>query len=143
MKLCKTCGKEKDVKQFHKRSASKDGLASKCKQCSSAYDLSRVNDPKRIAARTAYSSTPRGVEKHRQAKAAYIAREPKKRRAHNAISNAIRDGKLTRKPCETCGSTDKVHAHHDDYARVYDVRWLCNEHHREWHRINGEAKNPS
>lgn len=142
MKICNTCGSEKDVKQFHKRSASKDGLASKCKSCQKLYDDSRLNDPKRIAARTAYAKTPNGVARSNAAKSEYIKRQPRKRAAHSAINNAIRDGKLTRKPCEACGSTDKVHAHHDDYARVYDVRWLCNEHHREWHRINGEAKNP-
>lgn len=142
MKLCGTCDTKKDVNQFHKRSASKDGLAAICRDCQKEYDAERASDPKRLAARLAYAKTPSGIKRASEAKAAYIAREPKKRRAHNAISNAIRDGKLSRKPCEICGSVKRVHAHHDDYAKIYDVRWLCNEHHREWHRVNGEAKNP-
>jgi hypothetical protein len=36
------------------------------------------------------------------------------------------DGKLT------CGEP-RVDAHHDDYARPLDVRWLCRPHHRLTH----------
>lgn len=54
--------------------------------------------------------------------------------------HAIRSGKLIRKPCEVCGEI-KVQAHHDDYNKTYDVRWLCWKHHREFHdsqgRLNG------
>jgi len=142
LKHCNVCDTSKERDQFHRRAASKDGLAARCKQCQKTYDDARANEPHRVAARLAYSNTDRGRERSHAAKEAYIKREPKKRKAHNAVNNALRDGKMTKKPCEVCGSSYKPHAHHDDYDKVYDVRWLCNEHHREWHRINGEAKNP-
>ncbi len=51
-------------------------------------------------------------------------------------NHAITQGKLNRMPCEPCGG--KAEAHHDDYSKPLDVRWLCFKHHREWHRQNPE-----
>lgn len=56
---------------------------------------------------------------------------------------AIRGGRLIPQPCEICGADgtlsdgrNKVHAHHDDYNKPLKVRWLCADHHREWHENN-------
>ena len=58
----------------------------------------------------------------------------------------IKMGRLIRKPCEVCGEL-KVEAHHDDYSRPFDVRWLCGHHHREHHmmqrRLNGSSNQDS
>jgi ribosomal protein S27AE len=51
---------------------------------------------------------------------------------HDVVYQAIRRGELVRQPCEVCGAT-KVHAHHDDYSKPLDVRWLCSRHHRLHH----------
>ncbi len=48
--------------------------------------------------------------------------------------HAIRNGILIRKPCEKCGEL-KVEAHHDDYNKTFDVRWLCIKHHHEFHAV--------
>ena len=64
-----------------------------------------------------------------------MERNPIKHAAHNAVSNAVRDGKLLRQPCEVCGS-QSAQAHHDDYSKPLDVRWLCTTHHAEWHKHN-------
>jgi ribosomal protein S27AE len=55
---------------------------------------------------------------------------------------AIKSGKLIRKPCEICGEL-KVQAHHDDYSKTYDVRWLCWKHHREFHDSHGRLNDSS
>lgn len=52
-------------------------------------------------------------------------------------------GKLNRLPCEICGTTEKVEAHHDDYTKPYDVRWLCFNHHREFHYRKWKTDNES
>lgn len=39
-----------------------------------------------------------------------------------------------RQPCEICG--EKAEAHHDDYNKPLEVRWLCFKHHREWHKTH-------
>jgi len=52
--------------------------------------------------------------------------------AHNKLRSAIRNGTLKREPCEKgCVSVDmrdgrsSVQAHHDDYNKPLEVRWLC------------------
>jgi hypothetical protein len=47
--------------------------------------------------------------------------------------NKKKYAKLTPKPCEVCGALP-THAHHDDYSRPLEVRWLCPLHHRQEHR---------
>lgn len=54
-------------------------------------------------------------------------------KAVHAIGNAIRDGRIIRKPCEICGEI-KSQAHHTDYRKYYDVKWLCFKHHRQAHK---------
>lgn len=68
----------------------------------------------------------------------YQKRHPEKRAAHIIVGNAIRDGRLIRGPCETCG-TDKVQAHHDDYSKPAEVRWFCGPCHRAHHKAERAA----
>jgi hypothetical protein len=49
---------------------------------------------------------------------------------------AIQKGLLIKKSCEVCGTNEKVEAHHDDYTKPLEVRWLCRHHHREHHKNN-------
>lgn len=50
-------------------------------------------------------------------------------RARDVVKRAVKSGKLIRQPCEVCGEL-KAEAHHDDYRKPLDVRWLCQRHHR-------------
>jgi len=59
--------------------------------------------------------------------------EPEKRIARELARTAIKRGKLLRVPCEVCGNA-KVDAHHEDYSKPLDVRWLCRKHHLQHHR---------
>jgi ribosomal protein S27AE len=49
-----------------------------------------------------------------------------------AVGRALRAGKLKKLPCEKCGSMFSE-AHHDDYDKPLDVRWLCRVCHEEEH----------
>lgn len=53
--------------------------------------------------------------------------------AGNAVRRALKRGDLVRQPCEVCGTTHQIDAHHDDYSKPLDVRWLCRSHHRLHH----------
>lgn len=54
-------------------------------------------------------------------------------RTRAATNRYILKGLLIKQPCEVCG-IDEVQAHHDDYTKPMDVRWLCDFHHKEHHR---------
>lgn len=54
--------------------------------------------------------------------------------ARNMARLAIQQGVLVRQPCESCGATEKIHAHHSDYTRPLDVNWLCAACHVTHHR---------
>ena len=150
MKKCKKCGETKGRGEFYRHAKMADGLLSKCKACTKRdvrenrarkieyyreYDRARANLPHRVAARKAYSQTPEGRAAASRASRANAERDPIKRAARVATGNAIRDGRLIREPCEVCGEVD-AQAHHDDYSKPLDVRWLCTTHHAEWHKHN-------
>lgn len=132
----------KDESMFHKRKASKDGLSALCKDCQKAYDKARSRDPKRMKARRDYQKTEKGKLSHSKACKKWVEKNQIKRAAHILVGNALRDGRLKKKPCEICGCK-KSHGHHDNYAKPLDVRWLCDFHHNEWHTKNGEGANAS
>lgn len=58
---------------------------------------------------------------------------PERRRASAAVATAIYNGSLKRQPCEVCGAKHDIDAHHDDYSKPLEVRWLCRSHHRQHH----------
>lgn len=86
------------------------------------------------------SSAALHAVKRRETTRKYRERNPKKRKAHVKVGNAVRDGKLIPQPCEICQSLE-VHGHHCDYDKPYEVLWLCSEHHIAWHTKNGEGLN--
>ncbi len=141
MKKCTRCGEEKPFSEFQKRKASKDGLNAACKKCLSDYDKSRAMLPHRVKAREEYSKTDAFKRSRYKTTKAYRKKNPNKTKAHRKIQYEISTGNLTKKPCEICG-TENTHAHHDDYSRPLDIRWLCSNHHRQWHKENGEGLNP-
>lgn len=125
-KICNQCGDEKPLDDFYALPANKDGRAGHCKECHKArvklraqtnpavqaYDRERAKRPERIA--KSQANTKRWRQEH-----------PVAYRAQNAVNNAIRDGKLMKGPCCICGTPENVHAHHTDYSRPLDVKWLC------------------
>ena len=138
-KTCFKCGETKPLAAFYKHKAMADGHLNKCKECTKKdADKHRSENLDKIREydRTRGNRLPKGYAKE------YRTRYPNKYKAHTMVNNAIRDGKLFAEPCEICGIIESVHAHHDDYAKPLNVRWLCAAHHHQWHAKHGEAKNP-
>lgn len=59
------------------------------------------------------------------------------------IHTETRAGRIKPQSCEVCGRLETgrdgrrlVQAHHDDYNKPLDVRWLCVGHHSAWHHHN-------
>jgi len=141
MKLCNSCETKKSRSEFGVRKASNDGLTAKCKMCQRVYDKARNGHDHRKLAREIYAQTEEGRLSSNKAKAEYRKRNPNKAKAHAKVSYEVRIGRLCRMPCEKC-KKESAHAHHDDYDRPLNIRWLCDYHHNKWHKQNGEGKNP-
>jgi hypothetical protein len=58
--------------------------------------------------------------------------------ARRKTRTALESGVLVRLSCEVCGNS-ATDAHHEDYSRPLDVKWLCRRHHRERHTHAQEA----
>ena len=146
MKECFKCGATKPLTEFYKHKAMADGHLNKCKECTKSdtkknrdenleyyreYDKVRHwENPERRAYNHAQSAAWRknNPERHAQLTKVWAEKNPEKRSAHIKVGNAIKSGNLIKGLCEICGSSN-VHAHHDDYSKPLDVRWLCPEHH--------------
>ena len=134
LKKCFKCGKRKPLNEFYKHPEMRDGHLGKCKECNKK-DV-RENYFKNRGYYAKYEQKRYQTPKRKK----YVAnacrlrskRYPEKAKAHYLTSNAIRDGRLTKQPCEVCGKL-KVEAHHDDYSKPLDVRWLCRKHHLAVH----------
>lgn len=64
---------------------------------------------------------------------AWQDKHPEKRAAHKAVEYALKRGGLVKATCEVCAA-ERVEAHHIDYSKPLEVRWLCRSHHIEAHR---------
>jgi hypothetical protein len=125
-KTCKCCRREL-VK------ANREAKADYYRQ----YDRDRANQPDRVQARREYKKTESGKEAHFRAIKTYREKHPMRHAAHVIVRGAMKRGDLVKPHAyESCGSTGALEAHHDDYTKPLDVRWLCDLCHKEWHRNN-------
>lgn len=138
MKRCFKCGAEKPYSDFYKHSGMADGHLGKCKECTK----SDVKERRATNPAVQEYDRKRGNRQDPSYLGEYRAKYPKKYKAQNSVNNAVRDGKLTNPGVCHCGSTFHVEAHHDDYDKPLEVRWLCALCHKRWHSQHGEALNP-
>lgn len=76
-------------------------------------------------------------EKYRERQRQQIERFPERSRAAGIVAYALKTGELVRpETCSHCGVTCTPHAHHDDYEKPLEVRWLCVRCHRRHHSPN-------
>lgn len=133
-KTCRTCKGEKPLSDYYVHPQMADGHLNVCKAC--VKERVRLHRRNNDSVRE-YDSWRYQTQSSRKEKTSKVAKEwrlkyPEKYKAHYAVSNAIRDKRMERKPCEVCGDL-KSHAHHDDYAKPLDVVWLCAKHHQRLH----------
>jgi hypothetical protein len=124
----------KPLVEFYRHLRMADGHLNKCKECTKTdvrvhyrrdLEWSRARERMRF-----HAPDRKAWIKENQPKAR--KRNPQKYRARSAVARAIRSGSLVRQSCEVCGNA-KSEAHHPDYSRPLDVKWLCRKHHRIEH----------
>jgi hypothetical protein len=126
---CETCGG-----QFYPRA---DRPASR--HCSQGCYLSR---PGQDAAGAKNPNWKGGVSQdHYAYTKRFRSKNPEKARAHRLVSYAKQTGKLVPQPCEECGAAD-AHAHHEDYSKPLEVRWVCQRCHNRHHHL-GAVRAPA
>lgn len=139
LKKCFKCGDEKPLVDFYKHKNMADGHLNKCKQCTKedVHHRRHFSDAReKILEYDRFRGNRQDADHLRKYRQMY----PVKYKAHTMVNNAIRDKKLFKEPCEVCNNM-KTEAHHDDYAKPLNVRWLCSSHHKLWHVENGEGLN--
>lgn len=63
----------------------------------------------------------------------WITSDPERHKrylARKMVYNRVYRGQVVKGVCEVCGNPE-VQAHHDDYDKPLEVRWLCLDHHPE------------
>jgi hypothetical protein len=129
MKICRTCANEKPLSEFYKHVTMLDGHLNICRDCTRA----RVRQHRQLNDHVREYDRERGVRQSNKAvNERWTAKYPTRRAAHTALSNAIRDKRVQKRPCLFCGS-EKVEGHHRDYSKPLDVVWLCPTCHRRLH----------
>lgn len=108
MTKCTRCQRELPEAAYSLDCTKRTGHKSHCKDCRKEYRKSRPD---------IYRA---GLVKLKVADRAH----PEKNRCRKRVAKAISDGQLIRLPCEQCGDPN-VQAHHDDYSKPLEVRWLC------------------
>jgi hypothetical protein len=137
-KKCFKCGEVKSLSEFYKHKQMADGHVNKCKACN-LNDVAK-HRIKNIESIREYDRN-RGNRQDKGYAKEWRDKYPKKYKAHCMVNNQKRAGNISEQPCEICKEL-KVVAHHDDYDKPLNVRWLCQSHHKQWHAKNGEGLNP-
>lgn len=136
MKTCKDCGVVKPLSEFYKHPDTADGHLNKCKTCKKSYqanhrvaniDQARAYDVERAKQPSRKRHSQEVTRRRREEVPGYTA-------AHNAVARALKAGALVKQPCERCGTTKQVQAHHDDYTKPLEVMWLCPVDHKVRHK---------
>ena len=146
MKVCCTCKQVKPFSEFNKHLTNRDGHQNQCRACQKAEY--RRNRRSHIARRKCYYLTHKAQEDRRTAewrrrnadrvKAIRIRQHrlyPDKIIARDVVAQSVRSGRMQPQPCVICRSSSHLEAHHLDYSKPLDVRWLCRQHHVRIHRL--------
>lgn len=122
-KSCSRCKSIKDLTEFHRDNARKDGRQGVCKSCKSEITAGWAR---------------RNRKRKNETDATFKRRRRDRDGAHTKVKRAIKAGKLV--PfgwCEICGEEAKTEGHHTDYSKPLEVMWLCKQCHGRAHSEDG------
>jgi len=134
--ICKICKIDKPATDFYKR------IRTQCKKCFLIKQKIHRASPAYREMSKAYFA--KWKAKNSFWRNSYITEasykwkqdHPDGMKAHLKISYALRAGNI-KKPllCSNCHKQKRLSAHHDDYSKPLDVKWLCWSCHRLVHSV--------
>jgi hypothetical protein len=146
--LCRKCKLEK-AKIYYEKKARANGVSpqkrgrnpicSKCDAIKENRDDQYCNKCRALMKRERYAlnkSNPEFMRLQRKKEAKKFQENELarlKKNCREATHRFINNGKLIKGTCEVCGKNE-TEAHHDDYMKPLDVRWLCKIHHADHHK---------
>jgi len=142
-KKCLACGRAKPMEAFGRDSKMRDGHLTKCRTCWNAVQRKYRREHRRECLLWKKRWKLKYRKEHRQWKAKYRLAHPGLNTIYVRVWRALRTGELARaNQCEVCSAPGPLHAHHDDYERPLDVRWLCPSCHELYHvaKYKGDDK---
>lgn len=101
------------------------------------YDRNRYNAKERAEQHRerVKNFTPEQKSRYNKQKNDWRLRNKIKSSAHNKVAKALLRGSIIRPViCESCTEDKPLHAHHDDYNKPLEVRWLCDTCHKAHHK---------
>ena len=136
---CGTCKKFKPYEDFYKNKRTILGITSECKKCHCEESMKTRNVDLKRESNQRYMEHARKEDpkKFRERDRERKREKDEKYYARKALNNAVKRGDIV-KPncCESCGKNTRVTAHHEDYTKPLDVKWLCYKCHGKIHRNN-------
>lgn len=125
IKTCSRCGETKPLWSFYRQAIQSDGFAPHCKACHKAAYTDR-----------AWNKSEKGIAASREASKRWYRKNPEKHRAHRLLKYHVLVGHIIKpEKCQECGAATPLDAHHHDYAKPFDVRWLCRSCHKNEHSL--------
>ena len=141
-KICSQCKKEKVLSDFYFR-VDQNKYRANCKKCCCNQKYEYVDEDREKFNKRIYLYRMRNIEKTREREkikaAKFRLKYPLKYKARIKISTLIRAGKLKQQSCEVCGIFP-TQAHHEDYNKPLEVKWLCLKHHAMLHREKNKKR---
>lgn len=134
MKNCRDCGVTRPLGDFYAHPRMADGHLNSCKECRKGFARKhrQANEHVRTLDAIRRQDPSRRAYQRNLAKA-WNKANPLAEKAHRAVYNAVRYGRLEKAPCQICGSDQHIIAHHHDYTKPLDVTWLCQRCHARGH----------
>lgn len=131
---CSTCQQWLPDSAYYSDNRTPNKLKSQCKECHTNTTIKSRNPENtrkinREYMRRSRNSNPE-IYRNRELLASKSRPKNEKTKAREILNYAVRSGKIIKPTnCSECGKIRKLTAHHDNYSKPLDVRWLCYECH--------------
>ena len=144
-KICKDCGKEKEIGLFYKHKAMAGGTLNACIECvkkrvskhrNKNIEYIRNYDKQRKKKK---NMTEEQILKIKKYAKDYQEENRAKKYCHVLLNRAVKKGLIkTSNVCEDCGceknNLSEIQGHHEDYFKPLEVIWLCRVCHSRRHK---------